>query len=160
LRHYEQVFILKPTLTPEELASKIENIKESITKNGGEIVAFQDVGMKQLAYEIDKNKRGYYGVIFFKIDPSVILELERLLRISEDVLKFLTVKYDSKKLVKEFQKMVDKANGKAVPEDEVKKQPVERAETESVATETEENRSETAETEKSSEAGEETPKPE
>jgi small subunit ribosomal protein S6 len=114
LRHYEQVFILKPTLTPEELSAKVENIKENISKNGGEILAYQEMGMKELAYEIDKNKRGFYGVLYFKIKPEVIKELERVLRISEDVLKFLTIKYENKKQITAFNKMVDVANGKKV----------------------------------------------
>jgi small subunit ribosomal protein S6 len=111
MRHYEQLFILKPTLTPEETATKIESIKESITANGGEIIAFDNIGSKKLAYPIDKNKRGHYGVLYFKIAPSSILELERLYRISEDVLKFMTVKYESKKEVKAFNEMVAKVVG-------------------------------------------------
>jgi small subunit ribosomal protein S6 len=121
LRHYEQVFILKPTLTPEENSAKVENIKEAIEKNGGEILAYKELGMRELAYEIDKNKRGFYGVIYFKTNPSAIKELERLLKLSEDVLKYLTIKYDSKKEVSAFNGMVDATNGKK-PEVEEKEE--------------------------------------
>lgn len=120
MRFYEQLFILKPTLTPEETSAKIESIKESITKNGGEIIAFDEIGSKKLAYEIQKNKRGYYGAIYFKTTPSSILELERLHRISEDVLKYMTVKYESKKEVKAFNEMVAKVAGNSKKEAEEK----------------------------------------
>jgi len=122
MRHYEQLFILKPTLTPEETTAKIEAIKESITANGGEIIAFDNVGSKKLAYPIDKNKRGYYGVLYFKTAPSSILELERLYRISEDVLKFMTVRYESKKEVKAFNEMVTKVIGSAKKEETVEEE--------------------------------------
>ena len=112
MRHYEQTFILKATLTKEEIENRIETTKANITNNGGEVIAFQDIGVKKLAYKIDKNPRGYYGVVYFTIKPSAIFELERLLRISEDVLKYLTVKYESKKEVSVFKQMVDKVNGK------------------------------------------------
>ncbi len=134
MRHYEQVFILKPTLTAEETANRIEVIKNSITNNGGEILAFQENGTQPLAYEIENQKRGFYGVIYFTSEPSAILELERLLRISEDVLKFLTVKYESKKMINAFQKMVNKVNGvvEEKPEPEVKREATEETKAEEV----------------------------
>jgi small subunit ribosomal protein S6 len=108
MRHYEQIFILKPTLTNEENVAKIESIKENIVKNGGEIIAFDNIGSKKLAYKIEKNKRGYYGVFYFKIAPNAIRELERLHKISEDVLKFMTVKYETKKEITSFNNMIAK----------------------------------------------------
>jgi small subunit ribosomal protein S6 len=129
-RHYEQVIILKPTLTQEEINGRIEAVKENITKNGGEIVAFQDIGIKKLAYKVEKNPRGYYGVIYFTIEPSAIIELERVLKISEDVIKFLTLKYESKKELVAFNGMVDKANGKGA---EAPKEESTEAKTEEVA---------------------------
>jgi len=126
MRHYEQIFILKPTLTQEEINGRIESIKENITKNGGEILAFHDIGIRRLAYKVQKNPRGYYGVFYFKIQPSAIFELERLLRINEDVIKYLTIKYETKKELKAFQSMIDRANGKtsetSTNKDEVKEE--------------------------------------
>jgi len=113
LKHYENLFVIKPTLTPEETQAVIEKLKENITKNGGEIILFQDIGTRKLAYEVKANKRGYYGVFYFKMQPENILEIERLLRISEDVIKFLTVKYDTKKEVKAFNIMIQKLTKKA-----------------------------------------------
>jgi small subunit ribosomal protein S6 len=111
-KHYEQLFVIRPTLTPEETQTVVEKVKENITKNSGEIIAFQEIGTQKLAYEIQGNKRGYYGVFYFKLDPKEILEVERILRLSEDVIKFLTVKYESKKEVKAFNIMVNKLSAK------------------------------------------------
>jgi small subunit ribosomal protein S6 len=112
MKHYEQIFILKPTLTAEETTSRLEAIKDSITKNGGEILGFQDAGLRKLAYKVKKHSRGYYGVIYFKTNPSAIAEIERVLSISEDVIKYMTLKYESNKELKAFNDLVDHVNGK------------------------------------------------
>ncbi|AFI05100.1 30S ribosomal protein S6 [Helicobacter cetorum] len=112
MRHYETMFILKPTLVEEEIKAKIEFYKEVITKHSGVIETSLDMGMRNLAYEIKKHKRGYYYVIYFKAEPSMILELERLYRINEDVLRFIVIKYDSKKEVEAWHSLVDRANKK------------------------------------------------
>jgi len=108
MRHYENLVILKPTLTAEEMQAAVAQIEENITKDGGEIVARDVKGMKRLAYEIDKNARGYFHIMYFKIAPTAIEEIERLYRINEDVLRFVTVKYDSKREVKAFDDLVTK----------------------------------------------------
>ncbi|PAF48669.1 30S ribosomal protein S6 [Helicobacter sp. 12S02232-10] len=115
MKHYETMFILKPTLVEEEIKSKIDFYKEAITKNDGMIETCLDMGMRNLAYEIKKNKRGYYFVIYFKAQPSLILELERLYRINEDILRFIVIKYESKKEQKSWQTLVDRANKKPEP---------------------------------------------
>jgi len=108
MRHYENLVILKPTLTAEEMTAAIENIENNITKDGGEIVARDAKGMKRLAYEINKNARGYFHIMYFKIAPTAIAEIERLYRINEDVLRFVTVKYDSKREIAAWEDMVAK----------------------------------------------------
>lgn len=97
VKHYETMFIIKPTLTEEETAAQIDLVKSNIEKNGGEIVACDDMGTRPLAYEIQKNKRGYYFVAYFKAAPSAILELERNYRINENIIRFIFIKYESKK---------------------------------------------------------------
>ena len=108
MRHYENLVILKPTLTAEEMEAAIANIEDNITKDGGEIVAREAKGMKKLAYEINKNPRGYFHIMYFKIAPAAIEEIERLYRINEGVLRFVTVKYDSKREVKAWNDLVTK----------------------------------------------------
>lgn len=113
LKHYETMFILKPTLTEEETAAQIELVKANIAKNGGEIVACDDMGSKQLAYEIEKHKRGYYFVAYFKGLPKGILEVERQYRINENILRFIFIKYENKKEIAAWTKMSEEAAKKA-----------------------------------------------
>lgn len=129
-KHYETMFIVKPTLVEDEIKQKIEFYKEAITKNGGKIHTCLDMGMRNLAYEIKKNKRGYYFVIYFEAESSFILELERLYRINEDILRFIVIKYESKKEQKAWAALVEKANKK--PESKPKKVDSDSAATESV----------------------------
>ena len=115
MKRYETMFIIKPTLVEEEIKQKIDFYKDVITKNGGSIETCLDMGMRNLAYEIKKHKRGYYFVIYFTTKPESILELERLYRINEDILRFIVIKYESKKEQKQWQTLVDRANKKPEP---------------------------------------------
>ena len=108
MRHYENLLIVKPTLTEEEIKSQLAWIDEVITSNGGEIVARDEMGMKKLAYPIDKNPRGFMYVIYFKMEPAAIGEVERRYRINEELLRFVTIKYDSKREVKAWNELVEK----------------------------------------------------
>ena len=107
------MFILKPTLTEEETVAQIELVKSIIEKNGGEIITCDDMGTRPLAYEIEKNKRGYYFVAYFKGEPKGILEIERQYRINENIIRFIFIKYESKKEIAAWTKMSDEAAKKA-----------------------------------------------
>jgi len=113
IRHYETMFIVKPTLTEEETQAQITTVKENIEKNGGEIVAVEDMGTRNLAYEIEKQKRGYYYVAYFKAPTEAITELERNYRVNENIIRFIFIKYENKSEVKQFDTMVAEANKKA-----------------------------------------------
>ena len=106
---YETLFVVKPTLTEEETAEEIAKIKDILAKEGAELLATNDMGMRKLAYPVEKNDRGYYTVLLFKAEGTVINELERNLKINEEVLKFLTVKYSKNKELAQFDKLVAKA---------------------------------------------------
>ena len=112
---YETLFVVKATLTDEETAAQIAKIKDILTKEGAELVATDDMGMRKLAYPVEKNNRGYYTVLFYKAEGTLINELERNLKISEDVIKFLTVKYVKQKELTQFNKLAEAANKKAEP---------------------------------------------
>jgi small subunit ribosomal protein S6 len=109
---YETMFVLKPTLTTEETQAKIQMIKDVLTAQGAEICASEDWGSKKLAYKVEKHDRGYYYITYFKAEGKSILELERVYKVTEDVIKFMTLKYEKKVEVKAWNQMVDKANGK------------------------------------------------
>ena len=105
MRHYELLFILKPTLTEDEVKVKADFIKEIITKNGGEIASVVEMGTRKLAYKIDKYERGTYFVIYFKAPTQLIAELVRNWRITEEVIRFLPVKYENKKEIAAWDKL-------------------------------------------------------
>ena len=123
MRHYENLVIVKPTLTQEELEQELKAVEEVITSNGGEIAATDAMGMRKLAYPIQKNERGFYYVVYYTVAPSAINEIERRFRINENLLRFMTVKYDSKKEVTAWTKMVEKAKAApAAPAEEKKEE--------------------------------------
>ncbi|EHX4479042.1 30S ribosomal protein S6 [Campylobacter lari] len=105
MRHYEVLFILKPTLTEEEVSAKLEFVKEVLTKNGAEIESVVPMGTRKFAYKIKKYERGTYFVIYFKAPTNLIAELERVLRITEEVIRFLIVKYENKKEIAAWEKL-------------------------------------------------------
>jgi len=117
MRHYENLVIVKPTLTEEEIKNSIAAIEAVITENGGQIVARDEMGMRKLAYPIEKNPRGYFHVVYYTIEPSAIAEIERRFRINEELLRFVTIKYDSKREVKAWNEMVEKTNKPAKTEE-------------------------------------------
>ncbi|MFA6144258.1 MAG: 30S ribosomal protein S6 [Sulfurimonas sp.] len=108
MRHYENLVIVKPTLTEEEIKNTLAIIEEVIVSNGGEIIGRDAMGMKKLAYPIEKNMRGYFYVLYYTIAPAAISEIERRFRINEEILRFVTMKYDSKREIKAWNTMVDK----------------------------------------------------
>jgi len=128
MRHYENLVIVKPTLTQEEIEQELKAVEEVIASNGGEIAATDKMGMRKLAYPIQKNERGFYYVIYYTVAPSAINEIERRFRINENLLRFMTVKYDSKKEITAWSKMVEKAKATpAAPAEETKEEASEEA---------------------------------
>ncbi|MEA1953406.1 MAG: 30S ribosomal protein S6 [Campylobacterota bacterium] len=107
---YETLFVVKPTLTEEEIATTITKVKDILAKEGAELVGTNDMGMRKLAYPVEKHNRGYYTILFYKAEGTVINELERNLKISEDIIKFLSVKYTKNKELAQFDKLVTAAN--------------------------------------------------
>lgn len=103
---YETLFVVKPTLTEQEIASQVAKIKDILTREGAELIATDDIGMRRLAYAVEKQTRGYYTVLYYKAEGSKIAEIERNLKINEDIIKFLTVKYATKKEIAQFDRMV------------------------------------------------------
>ncbi len=105
MKHYELLFVLKPTLTEEENKAKFDSIMSVLEKNGCEVASINDMGVRKLAYQIEKFERGHYYVIYFKSNPSAIEEILRNLRYTEEVIRFLNVKFESKKELVNWEKM-------------------------------------------------------
>ncbi len=92
MRHYETIFIARPNLPEEEITALIERNTGIIEQEGGTVVKIDRWGLKKLAYPIKKNPQGYYVYTEYAGTPAVVQEMERLFRIDDRVLKYLTVK--------------------------------------------------------------------
>jgi len=106
MRYYETLIITKPTLSDEEKQKIVDDLKEIISKYNGEVAAVDNIGVRELAYEIQKFPRGHYYIIYYKGTPEGVRELERIMRYNEDLLRFMTVKYETKKDIKRWEEMV------------------------------------------------------
>ena len=91
MNKYESVIIINPNLEAESIKALIEKFSNLINSNGT-VNSVEEIGKKKLAYEIKKNKEGYYVVFKFESKPEAIAELERIYRITDEVIKFIVVK--------------------------------------------------------------------
>lgn len=91
MNKYESVIIINPNLEEEAIKSLIEKISNLINTDG-KISSVEEAGKKKLAYEIKKNKEGFYVIFKFEANPELITELERVYRITDEVIKFIVVK--------------------------------------------------------------------
>lgn len=92
---YETVFIARQDLSPAQVEQLAEKMGKIITDNGGKIHKTDHWGLKTLAYRINKNRKGHY--VLFELDtPAPALhEMERQMRLSEDVLRFMSIQIDA-----------------------------------------------------------------
>lgn len=91
---YEHVFIARQDLAPaqvEELTNKYANVIETL---GGKVTKREDWGLRNLAYRIKKNRKGYYVLMNIDAPAEAVKEMERLIRIDEDIIRHLTIKVE------------------------------------------------------------------
>ncbi len=91
---YETVFILTPVLSADQMKETVEKFKKLLADNGAEILNEENWGLKKLAYPIEKKSTGFYVLIEFKAEPTLMLKLETEYRREERVIRYLTVKLD------------------------------------------------------------------
>ena len=96
MRNYELSVVLFSTLSEEEKVATLEKVKELITRFGGEITNVDDWGKRKLAYEIEKQREGFYYFIQFNAETSAPAEIESRIRIMEPVLRYLIVSLEDK----------------------------------------------------------------
>ncbi len=94
MNHYETVFILTPVLSDEQMKETVAKFKKVLTDNGAEILNEETWGLKKMAYAIEKKSTGFYCLLEFKAEPSVVNTLETGYRRNEKVIRFMTVKLD------------------------------------------------------------------
>ncbi len=93
-RTYEVMFIVRPDLEEADLDKLIEGISGNVTGGGGEIKSVEKMGRRRLAYTVRKFNDGLYVLLTIGAAGSLIAEIERRLRVSEQVIKFITVRMD------------------------------------------------------------------
>ena len=93
MKHYEIMFIVRPNLSEDEIKKAAKSFEKVITENGAKVNEFTEMGPRELAYEIDDYKNGYYYVITLESkDDKAINEFDRLARNSKDIVRHLITK--------------------------------------------------------------------
>jgi small subunit ribosomal protein S6 len=92
---YENVFIARQDISGAQVDTLADQFTQLISEHGGEVKKRENWGLRNLAYRMNKNRKGHY--VLFNIDapPPAIAELERTMRINEDVLRYLTIRVDA-----------------------------------------------------------------
>lgn len=93
MNKYESVILINDSLTDKQKENTIKKIEKFITENG-ELTKTEIIGSKKTAYEIKGQKTAYYCILYFNVEPNVILELGRIYRITEEIIKFITMRVD------------------------------------------------------------------
>ncbi|MGC4055383.1 MAG: 30S ribosomal protein S6 [Paludibaculum sp.] len=96
MRIYEELFIVRPDVTEEEIDAYIEQIKQVITSAGGTIDKVDKWGVRRLAYRVNKRSEGFYTLIQFSAEAATVKEVERRMRVTDLVMKWITVRIDEK----------------------------------------------------------------
>jgi small subunit ribosomal protein S6 len=116
-RTYELMFIVRPDMTDEDLDKLISTLGSAVTASSGSIVKVEKMGKRRLAYSVRRFHDGIYVLLTVEGGGPVVLELERRLRVTEPVIKFITVRID------EEQKRLDKIKALRAARKKVSAQP-------------------------------------
>lgn len=91
---YETMFIARQDMTPESVNELSKNLTQIITDGDGKVEKTDNWGLKTLAYKIQKNKKGYYVLMNIDAPAPAVLEMERQIRLNEDVLRYMTIRVE------------------------------------------------------------------
>ena len=92
---YENIFIARQDATAAQVEALTEAFSNIIAEQGGKVTKKEYWGLRSLAYRIKKNRKGHYTLLNIEAPPAAVAEMERNMRISEDVLRLLTVRVDA-----------------------------------------------------------------
>lgn len=96
LNKYESIYIINPNVDAEGIKGLVEKFNALIESEGGKVTETNEWGMKKLAYPINKLTQGYYVLVNFEAKPEFIAELERIYKITDGVIKYITVNKEEK----------------------------------------------------------------
>ena len=94
MRLYEALYILRPDLEEEQVTAQMEKYSTLVQNQGGQVVKLDKWGKKRLAYEVKKLNEGIYVLMQFQGEPGVTAELERVFKISDEVIRFLVTRLE------------------------------------------------------------------
>lgn len=94
MANYESVLIARQDLGASQINALVSDLSEVIKKEGGEVVKVDNWGLKNLAYRIKKNRKGYYVLLNIVAPAKAVAEYERLIRLNEDIIRYMTVKVE------------------------------------------------------------------
>ncbi len=94
MNKYESVLIARQDLGASQVSSLVDSLKQVLSDQGAEIVRVDNWGLKNLAYRIKKNRKGHYVLFNFSAPAQAIAEFERIMRVNEDIIRYMTVKVD------------------------------------------------------------------
>jgi len=94
MNKYESVLIARQDLGASQVNSLVDSLKEVVSKQGGEVVRVDNWGLKTLAYRIKKNRKGHYVLLNISAPAQAVAEYERVMRVNEDIIRYMTVKVD------------------------------------------------------------------
>ena len=145
--YYETMYILRPDIAEEEVIKHIEKYNKTLENNGGKVLDSQMRGKRRLAYPIAKHREGIYVQLSHQGDGQHIAKIEKAMRLSEDVIRYLTIKQEgplptpkpsNKNASSSDNNETNKTISESAPNSNVEKD-VEKAETNNPANESEEN---------------------
>ncbi len=91
---YEHVFLARQDVTPQQVEGMVDQFRGVIEANGGSVEKTEMWGVKSLAYRIKKNRKAHFTLFNLDAPPAAVAEMERQMRINEDILRFMTLKVD------------------------------------------------------------------
>jgi small subunit ribosomal protein S6 len=92
MRKYETMYILRPDMEEEARTQTVERFATLVKEQGGELAEVKEWGMRKLAYPIQDFKEGYYVLMHFSAQPEAVAELERVLKITDPVIRYMTIR--------------------------------------------------------------------
>ena len=94
MNKYECIYVIRHTVDKEGIKALVERFNGLIAQEGGEVTNVDEWGKRRLAYPIDDDNEGYYVLINYTAAPQVPQEIERVFRITDDIIRFITIKLD------------------------------------------------------------------
>lgn len=114
MNYYENALILNATLPEADLRAALERIKGVVRDAGGQLVKSDEWGVRRLAYEIDRHKRGFYIFLIFKAPPSAVRRLEEFYKVFDPVMKYMVIRLGAKE-IKALESAIQSSAASAAP---------------------------------------------